>query len=114
MIINPDHRGRTAGGRTTYRALVTYEPDDYHPDSKYWQLRAHDVQVQLADLLGSSDYRAWADLVWPGATIEEFSWRTIYQQTNAALGAALLGERDLQNLCGIAWHSQHSTTQEAA
>lgn len=104
MIINPDMKGRTVGGRYTWRPLVEVELDDfdYPPDSKFWMMDAQYYQGVLADELGLA-YKTLAELIWPGATIEEYTWRDISQQMQGALKAYRNGERDLNKLCVAAW-----------
>lgn len=75
---------------------------EYPENARYWADVAQFTQNELRKLLDES-YQAWAKLVWPDATIEEYSWRDIALQSWAALRAAWNGERDLNQLCVIAW-----------
>ena len=113
MIVNPDHHGRTTGGRYTFRPLIEYEPDDFPPDSQYWEKRARYHMSDLGNILGNAAYASFAESTWPGAAIEEYSWKEISIQVEAAHKAALVGERDLCKLTVIAWEafsqSKHST-----
>lgn len=49
-----------------------------YPDSLYWRTEANVVQQKLADYLGTENYRLWAEMTWPGASIDECSWQSIY------------------------------------
>ena len=81
MILNSDRRGRTAGGRTTYRPLIQLEPDDFPPDSKYWHGRARQVANELTDLVG---YDAYCEFIDTSAD-ESATWRQIYDIVAARL-----------------------------
>ena len=74
MRINPDHRGRTADGRATYRPLIQWDEDDYPPDSKYWQGLANQAAKQLAARMGYEPYCEWID-----AQEEPAHWRGLYE-----------------------------------
>jgi 4-alpha-glucanotransferase len=74
MIINCDRRGRTAGGRITYRPLIQYEPDDFPPNSKYWHNRAMAAAKELVEKIGYEAYCQWID-----AGPDERTWRELYE-----------------------------------
>jgi hypothetical protein len=59
MRYNTSHRGRTDGGRYTYRPLVEYEPDDFPADSNYWHGRAMTEVKGLIEVLGKKAYNEW-------------------------------------------------------
>jgi hypothetical protein len=61
MIINTSHRGRTATGKYAYRPLLEPEPDDFPPDSIYWENQAWDAHDRLIDVLGVDAYLAWVE-----------------------------------------------------
>jgi len=89
MIINDDQRGRTAGGRYTWRPLVQLEPDDYPPDSVYWRLRFEAARRELERLVGQPGYRAWAGRTWPDdERLVRLSWREIAETVEAAIEKA--------------------------
>ena len=104
MIVNADHKGRTFGGRTTFRPLIEYEPGDYPPDSRFWRSAADATTNKLRDRLGES-YPLWAELTWPGESIEEFTWRDVTEMSQAALDALKRGETDPKHLAAAAWAS---------
>ena len=102
MINNQDHIGRTAGGRYAYRPYLQMEPDDYPPNSLYWNMAYDQVHDELIDLIGEK-FLALADQIWPDNTIEEYSWRDLTKQLGGAINAYKLGERNLCKLCVAAW-----------
>ena len=102
MILNPDHQGRTLGGRTAYRPLIEYQARDFAPDSRYWQANADATMNKLRDRLGER-YPLWAELTWPGPSIEEFSWQDLDRMSQAAMDALKKGETDLKHLAAAAW-----------
>lgn len=59
MILNRDHRGRTATGKHTYRPLVEPEPSDFAPDSNYWHGRMIVAVGELVAQLGRRATNAW-------------------------------------------------------
>ena len=111
MIINTDHIGRTAGGRYTYRPYLQMEPDDYPPNSIYWNMEFDQVHDELIDLIGEK-YLALGEMIWPLNTIEEYSWRDLTKQLGAAVNAYKLGERDLSKLCVAAWNGLVTTSYQ--
>jgi hypothetical protein len=102
MILHTDHRGQTAGGRYTYRPLVEYEPNDFPPDSLFWKNTAEDAMDRLRELLGV-EYPLWAELTWPGTSIQEFTWYDLAQMSLLALGAYKMGKTDPKVLAAEAW-----------
>lgn len=102
MIINTDRKGRTVGGRFTRRDLIEYEANDFPPDSKFWMQCAKTAAADLRGLVGDEQYAVWAELVWPGATIDALSWRSIAEMNEAALALADKGERNLETLARAA------------
>lgn len=103
MIINQDHRGRTAGGRATWRPLIQYEPNDFPHDARIWMNTANNRMDQLRTILGA-DYPIWSELTWPEESIEEFTWRDIALMSQAALDASAKdGMTDLRQLAAAAW-----------
>ena len=112
MIVNTNHRGRTDGGRTTYRPLIQLEADDYPPESRYWFLRCKTAQSDLGKIIGAELYCSWANNVWPEATIEEMTWKDIALITEAAAMATQAGNIDeLVEVALDAW-PKHSMSQE--
>lgn len=101
MILNPDHRGQTEGGHYTYRPLIQYEPNDFPPDSRFWKNTANFVMDQLRTIL-KNDYPIWAEITWPGTTIQSFSWRQIAQMSQAALNACKVQITDIDLLAAAA------------
>lgn len=75
---------------------------DADPDSKLWQNQAEFTLVELGKLLGLELARAWAELVWPGAEIDNYSWKQICEMAEAAYYQALLGIRDISKLAEAA------------
>lgn len=98
MQINPDHRGRTADGRATYRPLIQLSEDDYPPESKYWMNVAQQAAKRLAGRMGYEPYCAWID-----AQEEPAHWRGLYELVRAK-------EQELEG--GVS-QAQDSTTREA-
>jgi hypothetical protein len=109
MILNPDRRGRTAGGRYTSQPLTEFDPNDFSPESRYWQYRAQNIQQDLLRILGEADYVAFSLDAWPDESLADYTWRDLAEQGSAALCLARTGERDLKKLVAAAWCSQHST-----
>ena len=104
MIINADHKGRTVGGHFTWQPLLEPEPDDFPPDSRAWMNTAENALNKMRDNL-NGQYETWSELVWPGNSLQrdDFSWRDMYEMTEAALADYDKGERDIKKLAAAAW-----------
>lgn len=102
MIVNADHRGQTESGRYTYRPFLQPEPDDFPPDSLYWQMAFKQAREEIADMIGE-DCMSLFDQIWPQNTIEEYSWKELAKQLGGAINAYKLGERNLSKICVAAW-----------
>lgn len=92
-----DNGHRVASARD---AINTIEEiyQNANPDSKLWQNQASFTLGELGQLLGVEAARAWYELVWPGAEIDQYTWKQICEMTEAALYKVLFGERDLSKL----------------
>lgn len=98
----PDHRGRTSAGRFTNRGSLSVLCDnDFPPNSPYWARYARGAFFDIGEMLGK-EYFSFADLVFPGETIQSFTWRTICEMLEASLDLATSGERDIQKLADAA------------
>lgn len=58
--------------------------DMVNPNSSHWEQQAKIVQRRLADLLGD-DYELWAEITWPGESIDGQSWMQIFDTCQWAL-----------------------------
>ena len=96
MIPHSSNKSRQA------RLEMQDEKPDPNPDGEYWKLGAKSAQAQLTYLIGNDEYEAWAELVWPGETIDALTWRDIYQQSNSALDYAYQGKREITLLADAA------------
>jgi len=103
MIVNTDSRGRTETGRYTWRPMIQMEADDYPPDSKYWDLATGNMQNAIIKIMPNWD--ELAELIWPGSSIEEYSWKQISFAIKGALKGYQSGVRDLSQLCCMAWEA---------
>ena len=95
------HQGRTRGGRFTHSTMMFDDGDNFPPDSKYWKRDALASMQFLADCI-LDQYHEWAELTWPGPTIDKFSWRTISDMTEASIKRYGEGERDIHILAEAA------------
>ena len=59
--------------------------DMINPESNHWEAQAQQAQRRLAELLGPDDYRLWAEITWPGETIDGRSWQQIFDTCQFAL-----------------------------
>lgn len=90
-------RHRHYNGRRALSADVQYDiPFDSiseqifreaSPDSKIWSMAAQAAMKDLSAILGDS-YPEFAELTWPGASIEELTWQQICQMADRAYFAA--------------------------
>src|SRR5512139_2372441 len=84
------------------------EAERANPDSRYWLYESKATQATLEGLIGDDAYEAWAELVWPGDTIDGRTWKQIHQQTAAAVNEAMQGERDIRKLADAALHPEQN------
>lgn len=49
------------------------------PDSIYWRQEAYFVKTKLSHAMGAINFEAWAESVYPGNSINDFTWREIYE-----------------------------------
>jgi hypothetical protein len=84
------------------------EEPDPNPDGRYWELGVQALRDQLADMIGKDNYREFAELVWPGETIDSLTWKQIYQQIDRALDEAWQGKRDLNVLADAALYPEQN------
>lgn len=106
--------GRTAGGRFAYAGVLSLSTEeDFPPDSKYWKMYAMRAIRQLVEIIGDDAYFQFGDICWPGQTIQELTWRTICEMTEAAVELAKGGERDAEKLAGAAHEKLEKLIEEA-
>ena len=84
-----------------------HEAEKANPDSEYWMLEGARAQATLEKLLGD-DYEAWAELVWPGETIDGKTWKEINKATRLAIDEAMQGQRDVNALANAANYRDES------
>ena len=53
-------------------------PDSFHPDSLYWKRRAIAAIDATNAIIGDEACGQLFDEMWPGETIQEETWRSIY------------------------------------
>jgi hypothetical protein len=103
---------RTAVSRKSieahYQRLEVEAKDRANPDSPYWHGQFDLVRQDLTDLIGKEGYEQWAELVWPGETIDGLTWKQIYQQIDRALDEAWQGKRDLNILADAALYPEQN------
>lgn len=78
--------GRASNGQFTHAFLSGMTGDDFPADSKFWRRQANASMRYLGALLGAQ-YPEWAELTWPGSTIDNLTWRTLRDMTEAAIVA---------------------------
>jgi hypothetical protein len=68
------------------------------PNSSYWQTKAEITHLRLEELL-NSDFELWAEITWPDDTIEQQTYREIYERMDAALKLKELIFQELECTC---------------
>jgi hypothetical protein len=82
----------TRGG--TWREHLRLErdlADVNNEESAYWQNCAEAALLNLLAIIGEEDYTTWAEMVWPGETIDNHTYKAIYETARAAIEAAEKG-----------------------
>jgi hypothetical protein len=81
------------------------------PDGSYWQYLFSGARNDLVKLIGKDGYEQWAELVWPGETIDGQTWKQIYKRANRAADEANKGERDVAKLAHVATYEWETIPQ---
>jgi hypothetical protein len=50
------------------------------PESYYWQNKTRNFKLRLIEVMGGEQFVEWAERVFPGATIDEATWKQIAEQ----------------------------------
>jgi hypothetical protein len=79
-----------------------------NPDSEFWMYESKRSQTELERLIGDDAYEAWAELVWPGETIDSKTWKEIHQATSHAIEEAMQGQLDVNALANAAKYRDES------
>lgn len=61
MIIHSDQKGRSKGGKFTWRSQTEYEPDDYPEDSVYWRNWRDLSANELIKKIGDDAFQDWVE-----------------------------------------------------
>jgi hypothetical protein len=56
-----------------------------NPESYYWQNKTHNMKFALIDAMGEDEFVAYAESIFPGDTIDDFTWRQIFETYEAKL-----------------------------
>lgn len=98
----PDHRGRGESGRFTWKGTLSVMSDnDFPPDSLYWRGYALGAMDAFKELLQDKAGDC-IELIFPGKTIQSYTWRTICEMIEAAVKLARAGEQDIQKIAEAA------------
>ena len=90
MIANHDHNGRTAAGKYTWRPAIQMEPDDFPPESKYWEGRARTATSRLLDMLSTEAFDKWLD----DNVSDNDTWRAIAEKEEAYIHSLSLQQME--------------------
>lgn len=61
------------------------ESEQLDPESYYWQNKAQNAIYSLGDSIGYDACRAFGEAVYPGETIDGFTWQHIHNTYTAEL-----------------------------
>ena len=56
-----------------------------NPDSYHWQNQTHNAKLALIEAMGLDDFEAYAESIFPGDSIESYTWQQIYDTYAAKL-----------------------------
>lgn len=48
------------------------------PDSYHWQNKANNLKYKLVEIMGPDEFEDFADMTWPGESINSWTWHGIY------------------------------------
>lgn len=80
------------------------------PESVYWQERAATFKGYLERQVSAEVFSAWAELTWPGESIDACTWRQIARANEAAYRAAYAGQTDPATLAGLSIQAMKEIT----
>ena len=102
MQYNGDYIMRTAQSRESLEAMYArvYTPPqpDRDPDGKYWSEGVKIKAQQFISLAGRDEYDRWCDIVLPGATGVQQTWKLTYWQIAGAVGLLWQGRSDMTDM----------------
>lgn len=79
----------TRGGETTRETMARLreEAEINNPDSQYWANAANHKLQEINQALGES-YDLWAEMTWPENSINEMTWKDIYETVSVSLSVS--------------------------
>lgn len=60
------------------RELLANAIERSNENSFYWQRKALKARNELIEKMGCETFEGWAEDLWPGATIDDYSWKHIW------------------------------------
>lgn len=83
------------------RNQIEYQEDQDHindPNSAYWEMLADLTHRKLKELL-QSDYELWAEVTWHGDSLEQKTYREIYERMAWALNNPKITFQEIECSC---------------
>lgn len=71
------------------------------PNSRHWEQQAQAAQRRLSEALGD-DYPTWAEMTWPGESIDNETWAQIHASVQWALDHPEAISQQLECTCNPA------------
>ncbi len=70
---------------TPAQQAVRYNPEKFDPNSVYWRMLAEWKGLELGELIGKENSHIWAEMTWPGDTINALTYQQAAQGFISAL-----------------------------
>lgn len=86
---------KTTFYQRTYMGWPAVKIKDYtDPDSNHWENRALDMKHWLILKMGKDEFKEWADRLFPDDTIEQATWKEIWELYKAKFESCI-GNQEL-------------------
>lgn len=68
--------------------------EELNPESYYWQNASWNMVAALAEKMGEVEFEAFAELTFPGESIDQYTWKQIHDTYAAKLARVKVEELD--------------------
>lgn len=72
------------------------QSEKLNPESYHWQNATYNLVAALAERMGKEEFEEWAEMVFPGDSIEDYTWKQIHDTYLAKLERLQAEELDAE------------------
>ncbi len=70
---------------TPAQQAVRYNPEIFDPNALYWRILAVQKGLELGEVIGSDNAHIWAEMTWPGDSIDSLTYKQVAEGYIAAI-----------------------------